>query len=293
MNDREGQRNYWLDHFYQYFPGSRRPPNSPRITKRDYIGIPIPKNMPTPLGQPCLIWRWGLSNGYGTLQGKGTHVVAFEQAGKGKVSEGEQVDHLCHRPFCLQPDHLYLGNNKTNAEDRQALSSGMIHYPTWELVGDRLEKAMLGPNWKEPQSTAMQKKLSDEVYEPLECPHDFDTIRSAGTAQICMNCNEIKSGASSDIHHTHCREIWSEAPECRCEACSCRQCLLEMLSAKRSRVFERTGGWPIHNLGGELPNSLFDETEPIDREEAQKNKKSPRAVEQRFPDSSSSVRTIR
>ena len=111
--DWKGERNYWLEHFGQYSPGERPRSSSYTITENDYIGIPIPSNMPTPLASPCLIWRWGLRGpGYGGIGGRYAHVVAYEQSrGCGVSSEsGEQVNHLCHRPFCIQPAHLYLGN---------------------------------------------------------------------------------------------------------------------------------------------------------------------------------------
>ena len=44
----ERERNYWLDHFGQYHPGSRRNSDKSGITPEDYIGIPTPLNLSIP-----------------------------------------------------------------------------------------------------------------------------------------------------------------------------------------------------------------------------------------------------
>ena len=67
--DRKGERDYWLSHYTQYQPGQKRKALNQTITPADYIGIPIPLNMPTPLAPPCLVWRWGL--GAGGWEGEG------------------------------------------------------------------------------------------------------------------------------------------------------------------------------------------------------------------------------
>ena len=133
IRNRKGERDYWLGHYAQYQPGQMRKSSNQAITPADYIGIPIPLNTPTPLASPCLIWRWGLiGSGYGVVGGRYAHVVAYELSRNCQVAqeEGEQVNHLCHRPFCVQPAHLYLGDAKTNAEDRKALRSEMGTYQT-------------------------------------------------------------------------------------------------------------------------------------------------------------------
>ena len=108
----------------------------------------------------------------------------------------EQVNHLCHRPFCVQPAYLYLGDAQTNAEDRKARQSKMHYYETWAQVGDRYDKAMTEFYWEAPKISALSPGYAD----PLECPHDFDTIKSAGAAHICSNCGE-KSKSPDTVGH--------------------------------------------------------------------------------------------
>ena len=146
------ERDWWLDHFYQWSPEARRQSNTTALRKSDYVAIPVPTNIPTPLVEPCLIWRWGLDgNGYGHLGGKGTHIVAYEESHSEKIVPGFNILHLCHRPFCIQPAHLYQGTAKQNSEDRNAVFSEMGSYATWSNVTDRWNKAMTEFYWPAPQ----------------------------------------------------------------------------------------------------------------------------------------------
>ena len=100
----KGERDWWLDHFYQWVPGQRRRSKATALTGSDYVAVPLPTNVPTPLAWPCLIWRWALDgNGYGNLGGKGAHIVAYEQIRGIAVPARSSILHLCHRPFCIQP----------------------------------------------------------------------------------------------------------------------------------------------------------------------------------------------
>ena len=58
--------------------------------------------------------------------------------------------HICHKPFCVQPSHLYEGDSRENAEDSKALRSEMNMYHTFEALDHRHKKAMEAPSWPEP-----------------------------------------------------------------------------------------------------------------------------------------------
>jgi len=45
------------------------------------------------------------------------HRVAFELA-SGPIPTGMLVDHICHRPLCIRPEHLQLATRKENGENR-------------------------------------------------------------------------------------------------------------------------------------------------------------------------------
>lgn len=69
-------------------------------------------------------WNWtGAKNrlGYGTfhIAGKSgfVHRIAYTWL-VGPIPEGVKVDHVCHTPSCVRPDHLRLATQKQNGENR-------------------------------------------------------------------------------------------------------------------------------------------------------------------------------
>src|SRR5262245_18903460 len=72
----------------------------------------------------CWVWTAGRSHGYGILYIDGkqvrAHVLALSLA-LGvwpDPSKGEQVCHHCDNKACCNPEHLYVGTNRSNALDR-------------------------------------------------------------------------------------------------------------------------------------------------------------------------------
>ena len=76
------------------------------------------------------------SSGYGSIKinGKmvGSHRVAWELA-NGPIADGMCVLHHCDNPPCCNPDHLFLGTRKDNANDRDA--KGRLVTPKGEKNG--------------------------------------------------------------------------------------------------------------------------------------------------------------
>jgi len=69
-------------------------------------------------------WEWKgatLRGGYGNMgvngKTKQTHRLSYELF-VGKIPKGLLVCHKCDNPLCCNPEHLFLGTHKTNAEDR-------------------------------------------------------------------------------------------------------------------------------------------------------------------------------
>lgn len=87
---------------------------------------------------PC--WDWTASvdgNGYGKLYCNGK----LERASRvswllhvGPIPLGACVLHKCDRPICVNPDHLYLGDQKQNAADRSA--RGRLNHQVGEKTGN-------------------------------------------------------------------------------------------------------------------------------------------------------------
>ena len=73
-------------------------------------------------GISCWLWVGPVDDdGYGHI-GRDysvlrTHRVSWELH-NGEISEGEMVLHTCDVPACVNPSHLFLGNSKDNAVDR-------------------------------------------------------------------------------------------------------------------------------------------------------------------------------
>lgn len=75
----------------------------------------------------CWIWQGFVTpKGYGLLSfvnqdGKPSsmqaHRVSYEEA-FGPVAPGMVLDHICHNPACVRPDHLRQATTKQNAENR-------------------------------------------------------------------------------------------------------------------------------------------------------------------------------
>ena len=75
---------------------------------------------------PVVCWNWEAycnPNGYGrfNLNGdiKGAHQVAWMLQHKKKIPYSLCVLHKCDNPYCVNPKHLYLGDQKQNALDRK------------------------------------------------------------------------------------------------------------------------------------------------------------------------------
>jgi len=70
----------------------------------------------------CWEWRGAtLRGGYGNMGVEGktkqAHRLSYELF-NGKIPKGLLVCHICDNPPCCNPEHLFLGTHKTNAEDK-------------------------------------------------------------------------------------------------------------------------------------------------------------------------------
>ena len=90
------------------------------------------KYIPEP-NSGCWLWTDALDrDGYGRLQIDGKAVKAHRLAYElhcGPVPSGKMVCHKCDTPCCVNPDHLYAGDNQANMDDmvRRGRSVVMIN----------------------------------------------------------------------------------------------------------------------------------------------------------------------
>lgn len=90
---------------------------------------------PTPDQMPELgsCWTWNASlddDGYGRFAVRKNghaysdvaHRVSWEIA-HGGIPDGLKIDHICHRPSCVRPEHLRVVTHKQNLENRAGAQS--------------------------------------------------------------------------------------------------------------------------------------------------------------------------
>jgi len=84
----------------------------------EYYSIPVPF-------AGCHIWTGGTNKrGYGVISLGGqlagmAHRAAWEVR-NGAIPDGMHVLHRCDTPSCVNPDHLFLGTNRDNINDKVA-----------------------------------------------------------------------------------------------------------------------------------------------------------------------------
>ena len=212
----KAERDYLLRRHYGTV-GGRRGSRPKRILETDYLPVGILTNLPVGVAGSCLVWRWTLNNdGYGVLavggQQKLAHRAAYE-ATRGPLDSGAQVLHLCHRPYCVQPAHLYLGTTVENVQDREANlgkleryiprsvpSGGLAELMAIFTIDGREHREYVPDRFQEVSNAAMftwpdpeVKQLTLEPPQPVECPGHRFTI-PAGDAKVCRICGVFDSG---------------------------------------------------------------------------------------------------
>jgi len=89
--------------------------------------------------EECWIWTGASTRGYGNCYFGGrymrAHRVSFQLANPGINITGLNIDHICHNPSCVKPDHLRAVTHKQNQEHRrgaQRNSSSGVRGVRWE-----------------------------------------------------------------------------------------------------------------------------------------------------------------
>ena len=99
------------------------------IKRSDYLEVPKPAYLPASVHIHCLVWRGRLSTaGYGhlLLEGKSllAHRTAYLQA-CGPLDDNIHLRHVCGRPYCIQPAHMYTGKPLPPPDT----TPSPLHYP--------------------------------------------------------------------------------------------------------------------------------------------------------------------
>ena len=181
-------------------PRPNRSPGASVIGPEDCLGIPIPVNLPFMPWGHCMLWKYSLNRGgYGVQRVDGkqqqAHRLAYIQT-RGEIPEGKQVNHLCNRPYCVQPPHLYAGTKQDNRDDARIFSDPERLHDPWVLqmpageIKDELRRRLResgryeGVDQWEPFRQPLQIPLEEFV-----CPkHDFAITMFGDNSRICRIC---------------------------------------------------------------------------------------------------------
>ena len=169
-------------------PFNRRKGKSAPLSERDYVGFPLPRNLPAAPHGNCLIWLGSLNvDGYGAGTFPSGEKLAHREAFRdSRGYAGENVLHLCHRPYCIQPSHLYAGSKQDNADDRRLRQLNFpSDWPLFERAADEVRKAARY-QWSRPK-VQQAPMLSTDV------DHDCEFVVPAGREKICSICSEPES----------------------------------------------------------------------------------------------------
>ena len=232
--DYQTERDAIIERWYGGNPQTRNPRprrnwNEGPIAPADCFGVPMQVNSPfSPFGY-CLVWRFALNrDGYAvfTIGGKQElgHRAVFIQT-RGQVPEDRQVNHLCNRPYCLQPSHLYAGTRQDNKDDSHIFSKEELLHAPWVLhwsermhAEDALLQRLLESNRYD--GTEPWEPIAQPAQRPLEeftCPgHDFAITMFGGNFRICRICetSEFQESMFDELGTPSLiKELWPGIPD--------------------------------------------------------------------------------
>ena len=143
-----------------------------------------------------MVWKYSLNaHGYGVLTIEGrqepAHRAVFRQT-RAQAPGDRQVNHLCNRPYCVQPSHLYAGTAQDNRDDSRIFGKEELLTAPWILLWDKvagtddpLSRRLLDPH-------RYDGTVTQPAQRPLEeftCPgHDFAITMFNGACRICRIC---------------------------------------------------------------------------------------------------------
>ena len=219
-------------------PIARRTANSLAILSNEVVAVEPPFNLDDSPAGECLIWRGGLhEDGYGIITADGAqrraHRVAYESAG-GVIQDGQTLNHLCHRPFCVQPAHLYAGDHASNTRDRQIRKQTQLAHPRERLVLPGGWDELTERNERVWQSAVLYREPENPETVPLPGlgihEHHFTIPVGAAQDQLMYACEVC--GASSD-------DRWRALEEYLANRQHCEICQVKLNRSEVDALMER------------------------------------------------------
>ena len=157
------------------------------ISEVEYAPVPPPINSQAQPAGNCLIWLGSLNkDGYGSrtfTPGRDmAHRKAFRQS-RGREPT-DLILHLCNRPYCIQPSHLYDATDRENKDDRRLLTSEDIEL-NLSFEKSKVIQAVAKYRWPDPAQSQPQMDglpKGDDI-------HVCNFIISAREVKLCQTCN--------------------------------------------------------------------------------------------------------
>ena len=186
------------------------PERGTTIRDRDLFSVPSPVNNALYAYGDCLLWRGPLnSGGYAGNR----HRQVYEEASREKLRPGEQVNHLCQRPFCLQSGHLYAGDKQDNSDDRKAHDGSYLRLDMLEGIRVPSDVRAVPAWWQERQATWLQESLPSAA----QCHHHAGPRSFMGRQVFCQVCllfleDEERPGRDAPLHPQSCGNSLTTTP---------------------------------------------------------------------------------
>lgn len=171
--DRNGYTDHWCKFHYQRVYRTGSPHGSQRRSVESRFWSKVEKT------ETCWLWKAALlqSGGYGQFWMNNTmlraHRVAYEFL-VSPIPDGMQLDHTCHTPACVNPDHL---RPVTDQQNRQNLKGAYVNSST----------GIRGVMWDEPRQ---QWRASASHDGRFFFAGRYDTLVEAEAAAIAKR-NEL------------------------------------------------------------------------------------------------------
>ena len=218
MTDYKTERDAILRRWYGNNPQAQNPQASrlwpEPLRQNDYLGIPIPVNLPFLIWGSCLVWKYSLNqDGYGIIRVDGknelAHRAAYIQA-KGPIPDGKQINHLCNRPYCVQPAHFYAGDQQDNRDDAEIFGfsgfmpppSIVLMNPEGEFTDPLLRRLRTSERWKQVDPWDPPEQPPQVPLEEFTCPgHDFRIPMQGNEEKLCRICE--RSEQEGEFYDSH------------------------------------------------------------------------------------------
>ena len=166
-------------------PGNSRGREKGSVHEGDYLAVPPPFNLEAhPVGD-CLIWLWTLNDGgYGTYSFPGTEQLAHRQTYYQSREKHAKLKvlHLCHRPYCIQPSHLYEGTPQDNSDDRRLRTGPNLN------IGLAVKKLFITQQVAKYRWESPVPQMKPMLYPVEAGAHECRYIIPAGDRKICPIC---------------------------------------------------------------------------------------------------------